>query len=293
MRGRPWRLLCAMCVVLLLTACKSTTEATYSPPFIPVTFSIDSNWHISVTLGFKITNFLGTFSVESGITTGLSPDSIRVSIISAINRTMQEVYDIHESGTMTLCINGQVEEQISARSILVTVYKAPSSVKLLSADAISCAFSSPLSAPVSSPASTARPSRQSVRVTVPAGADGGVSARVDVTAGASYRITATGTAQYGESSGDDCPGYPITHPDGSRYLGSQDCGPRDDPSATLPTSPIGLLIWRIGEGPWQPAPASFTATSDGPLFLAYNDDPGQYGNNTGSYTATVTCSRGC
>lgn len=285
--------MCATCLVLLLAACNPTAEATYTPPFIPVTFSIDSSWHISVTLGFKITNFLGAFSVDSGVTAGLSPDSTRVSIISAIDRTTQEVYEVHERGTMTLCINGQVAEQISTRSIVVTVFNAPSSVRLLPANATSCAFTSRSSAPASSPAPIARPGGHSVTVTVPAAADGGVPAGITTTAGGSYRITATGSAQYGDSSGDACLGYPITHPDGSRYLDGQDCGPRYDPGATLPTSPIGLLIWRIGDGPWQPAPASFTATAAGPLFLAYNDDPGQYQDNTGSYTATVTCSQGC
>jgi len=289
-----WRLLCAMCLALPLAACKPTTAVTYSPPIIPITFSIDNSWQISVTLGARITSFLGTFSIGSGITTGPDSNSTRLSIISAINRTVRNVYDIHERGTMTLCINGLVEEQISARSIVVTVLSAPSVVKLLPANARSCAFHSQSSGPASSPRSKRTRSRQRVKVRVPAGAEGGVPTGVEIKVGDRYSVSATGSAQYGYDPGDSCPGgYPTTYPDGSRYLGGQDCGPKNDPSAVQPTAPIGLLIWRIGDGPWQSAPASFTATTAGSLFLGYNDDPGYYGDNSGSYRATVTCSSGC
>jgi eukaryotic-like serine/threonine-protein kinase len=133
-----------------------------------------------------------------------------------------------------------------------------------------------------------------VTVTVPAKAQGGVFTGIRPTVGSTYRISGTGSARYGSDYGGPCFGNPVTHPDGSRHLGNQNCGPKQDPSATLPTAPIGALIWRIGNGPWQRAPASFTAATAGPLYVAYNDDPGQYGNNSGSYTATITCgSRGC
>lgn len=134
---------------------------------------------------------------------------------------------------------------------------------------------------------------QAVTLTVPANADGGVPAGIDLTIGGGYSISGTGSAQYGYDPADPCGGYPVTHPDGSRSLGTISCGAKHDPGATLPSAPIGALIWRIGTGPWQSAPASFTAVSAGPLYLAYNDDPGLYGDNSGSYTAIVTCSSGC
>lgn len=134
---------------------------------------------------------------------------------------------------------------------------------------------------------------QTLTITVPANADGGVPTGVDLTVGSDYSISGTGSAQYGYDPADPCPGYPATHPDGSRYLGTSNCGPKYDPSAALPSAAIGALIWRIANGPWQPAPTRFTAATTGPLFLAYNDDPGEYGDNSGSYTVTITCSKGC
>jgi len=281
--------------LLFLAACQPTGGLAYTPPFIPVTFSIDANWHISVTVGAKITGFLGTLSVESGITAGLSSDSTQVSIVNIDNPAIQQVYAIQEHDTMTLCINGQAEEQISAHSVVVTVFNAPSIIELLPANTQSCGFSSQPSAPASprSRASVSKPGSQSVTVAVPAAADGGVATGVNVTVGDAYRISATGSGQNGDNSGDACSGYVITHPDGSRSLDGQGCAPKYDSSAALPTAPIGLLIWRIGNGPWQAAPASFTASTAGLLILAYNDDPGQYGDNSGSYKATVSCSAGC
>jgi PA-IL-like protein len=248
-----------------------------------------------VTVGFKITNLLGTFSVESGITAGLGSDSTQVSIVNADNPAVQQVYAVREHDTMTLCINGRAEEQISAHSVIVTVFNAPSVVELLPANAESCGFSAQPSALANPrpPASVLKPRGQSVTVTVPATADGGVTTGVNVAVGDTYRMSATGSGQNGYDSGDACSGYVTTHPDGSQNLGSHECAPKYDPSAALPTAAIGQLIWRIGNGPWQAAPASFTATIAGLLILAYNDDPGQYGDNSGFYTATVTCSAGC
>lgn len=134
---------------------------------------------------------------------------------------------------------------------------------------------------------------QTVTLRVPANVDGGIPTGIGLTMGSDYTINGSGSAQYGYDPADPCSGNPTTHPDGSRYLGTTNCGPKYDPSAALPSAPIGALIWRIGNGPWQPAPTKFTAATAGPLYLAYNDDPGLYGDNSGSYTATVTCSSGC
>ena len=147
----------------------------------------------------------------------------------------------------------------------------------------------PNAAPWYTCATTSSPHSLMVKVAVPAKAQGGVSTGVDLTIGNTYRITGTGSARYGYDPGEPCAGYPTTHPDGSRYLGTQNCGPKQDPSAALASAPIGLLIWRIGNGPWQPTPTSFTAATVGRLYVAYNDDPGEYSDNAASYTATITC----
>jgi hypothetical protein len=139
-------------------------------------------------------------------------------------------------------------------------------------------------------------------VSVPASASAGVSAG-GVTTGALVTISASGSAGYGYQGGSGaCAGYPTTHPDGSRYLGSTDCGPKDDPNATLSGDAVGLLIARIGDGAWFAVGAgdNFTAAQSGALTVAYNDSV--YSDNTGSYSVTVTqivyggggsCPQGC
>jgi hypothetical protein len=125
-------------------------------------------------------------------------------------------------------------------------------------------------------------------VTVPASASGGVSTSVSVLSGDSITITASGSAGYGYEGAAPCAGYPATYPDGSRYLGSTNCGPKDDPNAALSGGAIGLLIARIGGGPWFAVgtSATFTASAYGTLVVAYNDSV--YSDNTGSYSVTVT-----
>ena len=124
-------------------------------------------------------------------------------------------------------------------------------------------------------------------VTVPASSASGVSSTVTVHTGDTVTITASGSAGYGAEGAAPCVGYPVTAPDGSRTLGGTNCGPKDDPNATLSGAAIGLLIGRIGTGAWFGVGSSDTFTPDatGTLTLAYNDSI--YTDNTGSYSATV------
>jgi hypothetical protein len=75
------------------------------------------------------------------------------------------------------------------------------------------------------------------------------------------------------------------------------CPPRIDPSAVLPSAPVGELIGSIaqpGTSPtlWFALGSSYSATisATGRLFLLYNDSSGKYRNSNGSYQvmATVT-----
>lgn len=111
---------------------------------------------------------------------------------------------------------------------------------------------------------------------------------VSALAGDSIVFTGSGSAGYGYEGSAPCVGYPTTYPDGSRYLGSVNCGPKDDPNATLAGAAIGLLIAKIGAGPWFAVGTGKTVTagSSGYVYLAYNDSI--YSDNTGSYSATVT-----
>lgn len=94
-------------------------------------------------------------------------------------------------------------------------------------------------------------------------------------------------AYYGYEGAAGCVGYPFTYPDGSRYLGQTNCGPKYDPNATLSGQAIGLLIARIGSGPWFAVggASSFTAGASGVLTLAYNDS--YYPDNFGNYDLVV------
>jgi len=122
-------------------------------------------------------------------------------------------------------------------------------------------------------------------VSVPASAADGISTGIYVTVGDTVTITATGTAGYGYEGAAPCAGYPSTEPNGSRFLGSYNCGPKDDPNALLPGD-IGLLIGKIGSGSWFNADGiTFRASATGDLYLAYNDDI--WSDNTGSYSASI------
>lgn len=123
--------------------------------------------------------------------------------------------------------------------------------------------------------------------TVPAKAANGV-ATISTGVNDLIIIEATGSAGYGFEGSPPCVGFPITHPDGSRFLGSTNCGPKDDPNATLAGAAVGLLIARIGSGPWFAAGSStaFCAASAGTVIVAYNDS--HYSDNTGSYSVTVS-----
>jgi hypothetical protein len=101
-------------------------------------------------------------------------------------------------------------------------------------------------------------------------------------------ITGSGSAGYGYEGTQGCVGSPTTHPNGSRYLGRFNCGPKDDPNAALSGAAIGQLIARIGDGAWFGVGTRTTVTpgASGYIYLAYNDS--DYSDNTGSYSASIT-----
>jgi hypothetical protein len=125
-------------------------------------------------------------------------------------------------------------------------------------------------------------------VRVPADAQDGVNTGVYAIKGDTIAITGRGSAGYGYEGAQPCAGYPTTDPGGSRYLGSFNCGPKDDPNATLSGAAIGLLIARIGGEAWFGVGTGTTVTagSSGYIYLAYNDSVNS--DNTGAYTATIT-----
>jgi hypothetical protein len=113
-------------------------------------------------------------------------------------------------------------------------------------------------------------------------------------------VSLTGLATYGED-GPPCAGTPETDPSGrTRYLGGvPSCPGKVDPSS-VDHGYIGALLFGVDCGSmgavptWQEAwgsaffeePRAYMGCA-GQLFLLYNDDPGEYGNNAGSYTVTI------
>ena len=120
---------------------------------------------------------------------------------------------------------------------------------------------------------------------------GGQSTGVQVRLGQKVRISAAGLIVYGYEL-VNCPGYPCTDPAGNRTssITGQPCGEKFDSNAAIPAprSPVGSLLWRVGDSGWFEAGTSsvITAPENGILYLGVNDDTPQ--DNTGFFTVTLT-----
>jgi|HubBroStandDraft_6_1064221.scaffolds.fasta_scaffold228849_1 hypothetical protein len=113
-------------------------------------------------------------------------------------------------------------------------------------------------------------------------------------------LSATGLATYG-SDGTACGPMPQTDPSGmTRYENGMPVCPGKVDSSSVDHGYIGALLFGVdcgGQGSvagWAPVWGSAYLMTlsvyqgcTGQLFLLYNDDPGQYGNNAGDYTATI------
>ncbi|WP_113699137.1 LecA/PA-IL family lectin [Nonomuraea lactucae] len=118
-------------------------------------------------------------------------------------------------------------------------------------------------------------------VTVPAKAEGGVKSGVTVQRDEVFTVSGSGRAAY--NGGD------VTFPDGTRYIEGKYSGAYMQPDVVLSGAPVGMLIARIGSGPWLVVGSSqtFRAQEDGEVIVAFNDRPGMYGDNSGEYVAMI------
>ena len=124
----------------------------------------------------------------------------------------------------------------------------------------------------------------------------GLDAGINVVPDTHITITAHQLASYGPEGQPGCVGYPLTDPDGRRFLPHKQCPPKIDPNGILPYAPIGELIGEIvsangtSSTGWFAIGKTFSQTFyiSGRLFLLYNDSHNQYGNNSGSYDLTLT-----
>src|SRR6476469_6878954 len=87
-------------------------------------------------------------------------------------------------------------------------------------------------------------------VTVPAKAEDGVKSGVSVKKGEVFTVSGSGRASYGQER--------ITYADGTRYIDGKYAGAYMHPGVVLPGAPVGLLIARVGKGPWLAAGLSQT-----------------------------------
>jgi hypothetical protein len=162
------------------------------------------------------------------------------------------------------------------------------------AGTISLTFAALQLAPTASAAPA--PAERSVTVNVPAVSQTPTRSRAHYFRGELLEISAHGMAGYGAESQAGCVGAPTTTPDGNRSLSGAPCSQKIDPSAVLPTAPIGSLIASIGV-PGQPGSSGWFYVGNylrlrnwrdsGEIYLLYNDVPGEYGNNLGSYNALL------
>ena len=120
---------------------------------------------------------------------------------------------------------------------------------------------------------------------------GGQGTGVHLARGQRFSITATGLIIYGYES-TNCTGYPRTDPAGNRTssVTGKSCGKKLDNNVAMPSpsSPVGSLLWRVGDSGWSEAEKSkyITAPQDGVLYLGVNDDTVQ--DNDRFFTVKVT-----
>lgn len=121
-------------------------------------------------------------------------------------------------------------------------------------------------------------------VTVPAKEEGGVKSGVTVQANETFTISGTGRASYIRNQPDL-----VTYPDGTRYSNGQYAGAYMDAQSVVSGAAKGTLIARIGSGPWFAVGDSHTVWSEqeGEVIVAYNDRPGNYGDNMGEYVVMI------
>src|ERR1700680_400178 len=75
----------------------------------------------------------------------------------------------------------------------------------------------------------------------------GLDTGIDLTVGSNITITASGQASFGNGSTQDCNTTEETQPDGQRILTDGTlCPGKIDPSAVLPSSPVGELLANFG-----------------------------------------------
>jgi len=121
-------------------------------------------------------------------------------------------------------------------------------------------------------------------ITVPAASETGVFTGISLGTGDSVSITATGVAQTASWQ-------QTTDPDGL-WPGGGSASCVGIPETCLAQTTASALVGRVGDGEWTLVGSGPTVlTGVGQVWLAYNDAIGFFGDNSGSYTATLDVTR--
>jgi hypothetical protein len=98
---------------------------------------------------------------------------------------------------------------------------------------------------------------------------------INLVAGTTYNVTASGTWNYGTSTTVDANGDP------GLFIGAD---------SLIPNERVGRLIYKVGlNGTWAAGGTLFTVTGDGRLYLGMNDrnTVAGYTDNTGSILVEI------
>jgi hypothetical protein len=137
--------------------------------------------------------------------------------------------------------------------------------------------------------STTQPSTQTVLVSVPA-RRAWTDTGINLAAGSKVSIVAGGTIYISREDPGMGPSGPAIYC--KQPIRSQ--AQSSDSSFTAPGLPCWSLIGRVGAGtPFAVGDAkALSVASAGQLYLGVNDQIGAFGDNSGSWTATVSITRG-
>lgn len=153
---RPQRatfLLVIVPILLFASSCGSTTDTvgvSYTPPFVPVTFTINSNGTISVQGNLSIESPVGTFALEANVANTLQPEDNTLFVIVRHKQDGRVVDDVYKIQTgqeeVTVVTNGTTTVDVTEHKVFIDVSKGTiKSIEIKSA--------SPAPTPVPTPVS--------------------------------------------------------------------------------------------------------------------------------------------
>ncbi len=108
-------------LVMVLSGCSPVVQVGYRPPFLPITFLIDTLGHISVQASASIVTEVGEFSVTASDTVNPPDDGFLIVIRHLHDGTISDAaYQIHSGDDeVDVTVDGHIELQITNKRVLV------------------------------------------------------------------------------------------------------------------------------------------------------------------------------